>query len=263
MFDFWFKNWRRKRWYREAPQAAELQHLRSNLWFFDFLREPQQQRLAKMSRQFVREKSFEGMRGLAIDDVKRWTVAGAACLMLLGFSDHFCFDRVRSIILYPKSIRLPQTTQQQGGDQPWVSGVYSRDVAVILSWEHAAQESRHFEMGRNVVIHEFAHHIDELDGSVDGDPPLPSRRLSRHWREIAQLEYRRLEAAARSGEPTVLDAYGLENRAEFFAVAVEAFFCNTLNLADFHPQLYELLQTLFQLDPREWLLAPEGSKAGP
>lgn len=256
MLDFWFKDWRRRRWYREAVPVENQKLLEQSLWFYPYLLDDQQDRLARLSRQFVREKSFEGLRGLAISDEIRWSIAGAACLLLLGFADQFCFDRVRSLVIYPRPIRMPQPQNQPEPEHPWVSGIYQREVAVMLSWHDARRDCQQAGSVQNVVIHEFAHHIDELDGSVDGDPPLPSRRLSQHWREVARREYKKLYDDWQAGATLVLDPYGLQDRSEFFAVAVEAFYCLPHEMAERHPQLYELMQVLFKLDPREWFQPP-------
>ncbi len=260
MLDFWFKNWRRSRWYRQPVPAADLVHLEQGLWFFGYLTDEQQERLGKLGRQFIREKSFEGMRNLTVTDNMRWSIAGAACLLLLGFQDHYCFDRVRSLILYPQSIRMPRLANEPEQEYPWVSGLYAREVAVMLSWADAQRDCLNSESIQNVVLHEFAHHIDELDGSVDGNPPLPSRRLTRHWREVARREYQKLFRDWQAGVPLVLDPYGLKDQSEFFAVSVEAFYCLPHEMSAQHPQLYELLQVLFQIDPRQWF---QQSVAGP
>jgi Mlc titration factor MtfA (ptsG expression regulator) len=50
-------------------------------------------------------------------------------------------------------------------------------------------------------------------------------------------------------EPTVLDPYGATNRAEFLAVATEAFFEKPAELRSNQPSLYAMLAEFFKLDP--------------
>ncbi len=72
-----------------------------------------------------------------------------------------------------------------------------------------------------MVIHEFAHQLDMLDGSVDGTPPLESGRQAERWREVMTAEYGRLCGDLDRGRGTLLDEYAAENQTEFFAVTSE------------------------------------------
>ncbi len=49
----------------------------------------------------------------------------------------------------------------------------------------------------------------------------------------------------------MLDVYGATNRAEFFAVATEAFFERPRELRELHPALYEELRGFFGQDSAE------------
>jgi Mlc titration factor MtfA (ptsG expression regulator) len=106
--------------------------------------------------------------------------------------------------------------------------------------------------GNNLVLHEFSHHLDGLDGGMDGTPPLGSRQEYRSWERVTDAEYRRLVHMADRGRPTLLDSYGAESKAEFFAVATECFFEQSRELARRHPALYEVLRRFYRLDPAEW-----------
>jgi Mlc titration factor MtfA (ptsG expression regulator) len=104
----------------------------------------------------------------------------------------------------------------------------------------------------NVVIHEFAHYIDGLDGAMEGVPPLPSPELQQRWKFLADRELRRLRQSVESGVPTVLDPYGRHSLAELFAVSSESFYCDGLNLYHHHPEIYEMLAILYRLETRAW-----------
>jgi len=47
----------------------------------------------------------------------------------------------------------------------------------------------------------------------------------------------------------VLDSYGAESPAEFFAVVTEAFFTIPAAMRTRHPLLYDELRALYQIDP--------------
>ena len=51
---------------------------------------------------------------------------------------------------------------------------------------------------------------------------------------------------------TLLDPYAATAPAEFFAVATEAFFGQSLALQTQHPRLYQQLSKYYRLDPARW-----------
>ncbi|NRB27806.1 MAG: zinc-dependent peptidase, partial [Roseibacillus sp.] len=127
-----------------------------------------------------------------------------------------------------------------------------RNGSVVLSWQSVRQGSRNPEDGRNVVLHEFAHQLDQFDGRADGLPVLKSRGHYPEWAEAMQASYQKLRARVERGARTVLDDYGATNPAEFFAVATETFFEKPRQLMREHQGLYEQLKRFYGLDPLEW-----------
>jgi Mlc titration factor MtfA (ptsG expression regulator) len=69
-------------------------------------------------------------------------------------------------------------------------------------------------------------------------------------------EYDRLVRAADHGRVTLLDHYGAENEAEFFAVITECFFQQPLQLRRHHPDLYDLLAEFYRQNPAARLSPP-------
>lgn len=254
MFQLWLKDWRRRRLIRRPAPEHWPRILAERLWYWPYLSAAQQRRLLQLSAIFLKEKEVVVPREVVDPEAARVTVAGAACLMLLGFDDTYCFDRIQTIILTLRPFRQQvQVSAVDGlfGDM-LASGAYSRNAPVALSWRDVQRECASPEYGANVVIHEFAHHIDDLDGALAGDPPFPSKRLVERWKEVSRNEFERLEQLQATGVETVIDPYGLGDPVEFFAVCCEAFFCNPLGMEAEHPELFELLQVLFRLDPRPW-----------
>jgi Mlc titration factor MtfA (ptsG expression regulator) len=122
---------------------------------------------------------------------------------------------------------------------------------VVLSWDAVRRAGRHPETGHNLVIHEFAHKLDMLDGYADGVPPLGDASEYGHWREVCDQEYDRLVRRAERGESTLLDPYGSLDPAEFFSVVTEAFFDHPIALKEEHPELYEVFSRFFRQDTAE------------
>jgi Mlc titration factor MtfA (ptsG expression regulator) len=253
MFLWLKKRRRRKLLAKPFPQAWE-DVLRRNVPVFECLSREQQQKLRGCIRVFVAEKHWTGCGGLKMSDEIKVTVAGWACLLLLGISGEFYFDRVRSILVYPGAFVQPPQFQGSGGiideDRAATGEAWQRGP-VILSWEDVLADGRAAGDGRNLVLHEFAHQIDALDGEMGGSPPM-SRRAGQRWKEVVEREFRRLEDAVRRGRPTLLDDYGATNRAEFFAVATECFFEQPAALQRRHGELYDVLRDFYCLDPAAW-----------
>jgi Mlc titration factor MtfA (ptsG expression regulator) len=69
------------------------------------------------------------------------------------------------------------------------------------------------------------------------------------WARVLSDEFQQLRRAAEDGRETVLDTYGAQNPAEFFAVATECFFEKPGRLKERHPALYAELQEFYRQDP--------------
>ncbi|QDT69256.1 cellulose synthase subunit BcsC [Planctomycetes bacterium MalM25] len=220
--------------------------LRRNVWQYRWLPEPLRERLNKTVCEMVATRRWEGGGGLSVTDEMRLTVAGAAALLTLGHAEPFAFKGLPSIILYASGYTTPD------GDrlgEAWHRG------PIVLSWADTLRSARRAGRGNNLVLHEFAHHVDGLDGEMDGRPPLEPD-ADRRWRSVIHWEYDRLVARARRQEVTLLDHYGATNHAEFFAVATECFFERSHDLKAEHGELFELLGQLYGLDPTEWAPQP-------
>ena len=120
---------------------------------------------------------------------------------------------------------------------------------VILSWRHAQAGAADADDGENVVLHEFAHKLDMMNGAVDGTPPMDDREQGRAWQRVMTDAYERLGAARRMGVPAPLRPYALTNPAEFFAVATEVFFERPHALYAWDAELYGVLARFYRQDP--------------
>jgi Mlc titration factor MtfA (ptsG expression regulator) len=117
---------------------------------------------------------------------------------------------------------------------------------IVLSWADVLAGLRAGD-GYNVVLHEFAHFLDH---ALDGVLSAPGPELG--WHALLQREHAALRAAVATGRPTLIDPYGAEDPAEFFAVATEVFMERPRELAADHPQLYRALARIYALDPAGW-----------
>jgi Mlc titration factor MtfA (ptsG expression regulator) len=248
----WLKQ-RRRRQLLATPFPAEwLAFLRDNVALYATLTEAEQVKLRDLLRVFVAERNWEGCGGLTVTEEMKVTIAAQACLLVLNI-DHDYFGRVPSILVYPSGYRAPAERHPDGtaGGGPGRLGEAWYRGPVVLAWDSVLGGGKDAHDGQNVVLHEFAHQLDFLDGYADGTPPLSSREEYRRWHEVMTTEYARLVRESQQGRARVLDAYGATNPAEFFAVATEAFFEKAVPLMERHPALYEVLRGYYRQDTAE------------
>jgi Mlc titration factor MtfA (ptsG expression regulator) len=191
-------------------------------------------------RIFLAEKTFIGAKGLEVTDEMRLTIAAAA-MRLIQRLDLSHYDRLTEIIVYEGDYHRPGETEEMLGEsQEW--GV------VVLSWDSVRKGMKGRDEGVNTALHEFAHVLDRADGSYDGTPRLRSRKDYKRWREVMSRHFMNLQKGRRA-ELDVLDEYGAESEAEFFACATEAFFDRGPELKARLPDLYRILRRFYGFDP--------------
>jgi len=215
-----------------------------------------QARFAGCTRVLMEEKNYEPCGGLSeVGAEMKLVIAAQAALTILGKRDHDFFPRLHSILVYPGGFR-DRGRRRFGiddGDRGVLYGESWETGSVILSWDNALAGGRNDDDGMNVVIHEFAHQIDQYDGIADGVPKLPTREDYARWASVMELHYRELKEASKTRDPEpFLDPYGATDPCEFFAVATESFFEDPLDLEYEHPELYEVLAKFYGLDPAGW-----------
>jgi MtfA peptidase len=262
MFFPFFRNRRRQRWLAQPVPSSWLTWLQGNVWQYRYLSPEQRAKVERFVCILFHEKRWEGGSGFAVTDEMRVTIAGQAALATLGFEKPYYFERLRTIIVYASTFTGKGATGEDlllGGLSPAIQDFSARTGEawpggpVILSWDSVLREGRNRQAGHNVVLHEFAHHMDGLDGSTDGTPPLTDYEFEREWYRVTDAEYDRLCSLAHRGAATLLSHYGATSLAEFFAVSTECFFTLPHELAEQHDELYAVLCRLFGQDPRQWL----------
>jgi len=254
LFDF-FRNRRRRRLLEEPTPDAWRAIVERNFEMFHRLSAEDQADLLRHMNVFLYEKTFEGCGGLEMTDEIRVTIAAQACVLLLHHEPHYYPD-LYTILVYPHAYVAKAQEILPGGiviegasarlGESWVRG------CVVLSWDDVRQGAADAADGHNVVLHEFAHQLDQEDGVSDGAPILERRSQYVAWARILGKEFDELQRAAERGKRTDIDAYGATNAAEFFAVVTEAFFERPRSLHKKHPELYEELKSFYRQDPLEF-----------
>lgn len=211
-----------------------------------------QRQLKRHIQVFVVEKPFIGCQGQAITDEVRVTIAAQACLLLMGHARPDYYPRLRQILVYPDAFvvrrerplgdGLVQERRTELAGESWAQG------QVILSWNEVLAGAADPTDGRNVVLHEFAHQVDQDTGAADGRPWRPNPAMRRRWVAAMDDAFQRLRY-----EPSAsIDAYGASDPAEFFAVVTEVFLERPQALAAELPAVYRELAELYRLHPLNW-----------
>ncbi len=251
----WIRDRRRQQILQQPSPPEWRQVLESLVRHYQYLGAQQRQRLEGFVQVLVAEKDWVGGSGFELNIGIKVTIAGYAGVMTLGMIEPYYFDRLRTIIVYPGGYQAHASRYDL---HPPPDGVRARlgeswhHGPIVLSWAEIVGSKRS-RPGNNLVFHEFAHHIDGLDGDVEGTPPLVGREKVRTWHTVVEAEFERLVRDRATGEATVLDRYGASNRAEFFAVASECFFERPRALRDRHPELYRVLADFYCQDVAQWL----------
>ena len=123
---------------------------------------------------------------------------------------------------------------------------------VVLSWDDVLAGAADPGDGRNVVIHEFAHQLDQEKGRANGAPWLRGTEARARWAAVLTAEFDALRRRMANGEPGLIDPYAATDAAEFFAVVSEHFFEQPAALAAGHPALYAEFVRCYRTDPLHW-----------
>ena len=214
------------------------------------LSEDETEELIRLSILFLHYKVFEGAKSLEINLDMKLTIALQACLPILRLGIDWYHGWV-SVIVYPAQFVPERIYVDEFGvehnSRTVLSGESWHRGPVVLSWEDT-QHAGHLD-GDNLVIHEFAHKLDVLNGKTNGFPPLPRGMSSAKWAEALTSAYEDLEHRYSSGQNIAIDAYAISSPAEFFAVFSEVFFERPHIVNEYYPAVYQQFKQFYPQDP--------------
>lgn len=246
----------------------------ASLPFVQRLTRDERDRLRILAAQLLADKQMSGAAGLALTAAMQVSIAVQACLPVLNLGLDW-YRGWKSIVVYPSEFLVPRSVTDDDGvvhefiepiaGEAWDGG------PLVLSWEDAQQSATGAGAAYSVVIHEFVHKIDLLDGDADGVPPFLAMHkplsLDR-WRVVLDQSFNRFAAELELIDAELpddldpesdevdryythlpLDPYAAHDEAEFFAVSSETFFVDPRRLHDAFPDWYGLLSQFFLQDP--------------
>lgn len=230
-------------------------------------------RLRALCEKFLAEKEMATAGGLELTAAMQVNIAAQACLPILNLGIEW-YRGWTGIVIYPSEFLVPREITDDAGvvhqfiepiaGEAWDGG------PLLLSWEDSTI-GRDQSGAYNVVIHEFTHKIDMLNGDADGlppfDPGLHKTLDAQRWREHLHDAFGRFNAELDLLESELppgldpddpradphfahlpLDAYAAQNEGEFFAVSSETFFIEPARLRAAFPAWYAQLALFFRQD---------------
>jgi MtfA peptidase len=253
--------WLGRQWQARREAAAVARRaVPDDLWKrtlvrYPFLRRRASEDMAELRRLvslFLDRKEFTAAGGVRLTDEIAVAVAAQACLPVLhlGLAEYGGFV---GIVLHPDQVLAKRSVADDDGVvheyDELLSGEAMEGGPVMLSWRDVRSAGRSAADAYNVVIHEFAHVLDQRRGLSGASPRLPADVPAREWRDLLALDYGAFTRRVDAGADTVLDPYGAEAPEEFFAVASEAFFVAPRPMKKEHPALYGVFSRFYRQDP--------------
>lgn len=243
----WYRNWRRSRILQRGAIAdrdweALIQRVPAVVRYDSVARA----RLRELVVLFLHDKSIEPAGGLEITEDMRRLIALQACMPVLGLGLDW-YAGWHSVIVYADDFHVRDSFTDEDGivheldeeraGEAWPQG------PVILSWAQTDDTA-------NVVIHEFAHKLDMVNGVANGMPPLHADMDRGHWTAVFTDAYRDFVDRVERGAELPFDEYAATDAAEFFAVASEAFLLAPDRVRRVYPRVYTELCAFYRQHPR-------------
>jgi hypothetical protein len=189
---------------------------------------------------FLTDTRISGVE-IEVGEQERLLVAASAVSLSLGWPG-YAWAQVSEVLLYPQDF-----DRDYGFEKPELAGQAHGWGTLILSLPALEESFEVADDAYHVGYHEFAHLLDLAQAQFDGIPSGMPEERAREWQAVVGKEMDRL----RRGK-SVIDPYGAEDPAEFWPVAVEAFFEVPQAMRRRHQEAYAILAAYFSQDPAAW-----------
>ncbi len=255
----WLGRWRRARILRQhLIPAGSFDAAVADLPILQGLDKSERMRLREAASLFLHAKTFSAAGGAEVDDAIPLLIALQACLLTLNLDEN-SYRGWSEIILYPDAFFREREDMDEAGvvhnardilaGESWHGGPLVLSIASVLESGQAD--------GINVVLHEFAHKLDMLNGTANGFPPLHHGMDSAVWAADFNAAFADLSSRVNAGENTPIDPYATTDPAEFFAVLSEVFFETPHLLVAEYPAIYRQMQQFYRQHPQTRLPHPD------
>lgn len=211
--------------------------------FYRQLSATEKQEFEDRMQQFLAVVKITGVR-TTVEDLDKVLIAASAIIPIFAFKG-WIYPNLHEVLLYPDYFN---DDFAQAGPERTIMGLVGsgpyQDV-MILSQQKLREAFANKTGKENTAVHEFVHLLDKTDGAVDGIPEsLLSKQYVLPWINLMHEKIKQIMENRSDINP-----YGATNEAEFFAVVAEYFFERPDLLRSKHPDLYNLLVTIFKQAP--------------
>ena len=179
-----------------------------------------------------------------VDELDTLLVACSAVIPVFNFDWHYY--NLRDVLIYADTFNQEEfSVVAPERNVLGMVGTGAMQRMMILSKPALRQGFNNENSVNNTGIHEFVHLLDNADGATDG---VPEQLLSRQY-TIPWIKYMNEEIEKIKEGNSDINIYGVTSQAEFFAVASEYFFSAPGLFQQNHPELFNLMERIFHVQP--------------
>lgn len=247
IFVFFSISWYRKnnpKWKKpkeEFPKDWRIV-LMEEVAFYNALTEEERKEFEYKIQEFLLNCRITGI-DTTVETIDKVLVASSAIIPIFEFKE-WQYVNLDEVLLYPSSFNQEFDTQGSERDILGMVGNGYMEGKMILSRQALRQGFKNELDKKNTAIHEFVHLIDKTDGVIDGIPSLLiEKQYTIPWIDLIEKKIKEINT-----NNSDINPYGGTNKAEFFSVISEYFFERPKLLKSNHPELYALLEKIFQHD---------------
>jgi len=243
LYTVWFLQ-KKKTTVTEPVPALLKKLLEARVPFYQQLNDLQKKNFEERAARFLTRVKITGIKTV-VEDIDRVLIAASAIIPIFNFPG-WEYRNLHEVLLYPDSFDHEFEQQGTGRNILGMVGSGSMNHMMILS-QHELRQAFNNKSGKdNTAIHEFVHLVDKSDGDIDGIPEaLLNKKYIVPWLQLMQEEIKQIH-----DNRSDINPYGATNEAEFFAVASEYFFERPDLLRQKHPELFQQLEKIFSVKPR-------------
>jgi len=228
--------------------------LLQNVTFYNSLTKIEQTKFEYQIQEFLLNCKITGIK-TTVNLIDKLLVASSAIIPVFGF-DNWKYSNINEVLLYPNSFNKEFKLEGEDRSILGMVGTGYMDGVMILSKQALLLGFKNETDKKNTAIHEFVHLIDKTGGTIDGIPSvLMEKQYAIPWIDLIDKKIEEIYT-----KNSDINPYGGTNKAEFFSVISEYFFERPKLLKRKHPELYILLEKVFQQDMSARNLKNKASK---
>jgi MtfA peptidase len=238
--------WRKQTIRLNARNARVALNLNDRFWLERHI--PFYKELSKSNRKVFEDRIGLFLSDVAVTEIDKEIPDKETCLYVASSAvfaywglPFWNYGKLREVLVYPNNFTDKKVIGQAGYIQGEVHHGGMMNNTMILSLTALKMGFSNDNDGHNVGVHEFAHLLDKVDGSIDGFPARMDKITRKVWANVIAKEIKDIKKGKSDINP-----YALTNEAEFFAVLTEYYREKPEKLKERHPEIFEVLDDYFE-----------------